>query len=165
MSKKCSEFISWAKNNGWNITDKCEHQLKLDNSILSRYKQIPNDYLEFLKMVKQCISPSEKTWFICENEYNNDSDIAFKWNEFELLSLEAAEQDEEWKSEITGWWEKHLPIVMSVDDGYSFYAIDLTNDIGAVVQGYEPEFEEVEKIASNVEEFFELIMSNTIEIQ
>ncbi|MGG4146838.1 SMI1/KNR4 family protein [Paenibacillus algorifonticola] len=162
MNKKCSKFISWTKNNGWKITDKSE--LNLNDSIASRYKEIPEGYLEFLKRVKECITPSEKTWFICEDEYNNNSGIVFKWNEFELLSLEAAENDEEWKAEITSWWDKYLPIVMSVDEGYSFYAIDLKNDIGAIVQGYEPEFEEVEKIANSLEDFFQLIMSNTIEM-
>lgn len=165
MGKKYSEFIRWAKKNGWDIIEKYEYELNLDSGIMFRFKEIPQGYLEFLKMVKQCITPNEKTWFICEDEYNNNSDIPFKWNEFETLSLEAAEKDEEWKSEITAWWDKHLPIVMSVNNGYSFYAIDLTNDIGAIVQGYEPEFEEVEKIANNLEEFFELIMSNAIEIE
>lgn len=59
---------------------------------------------------------------------------------------------------------KKLPIVMSVNDGYSFYAIDLSNDKGAIVRGYEPEFEEVEKVANTIEDFFELIMLNKIEI-
>lgn len=164
MNKKCSEFINWAKDNGWDITDKYEYELNLNDSITLRYKEIPEVYLEFLKRVKKCITPSEKTWFICEDEYNNNSDIAFKWNEFEVLSLEVAENDDEWKVEITSWWDKYLPIVMSVDDGYSFYAIDLTNDIGAIVQGYEPEFEEVEKIANNIEDFFELIISKRIDM-
>ena len=84
-------------------------------------------------------------------------------NEFELLSLEAAMDDESWKSEITRWWDSYLPIVLSVENGYSFYAIDLTNDKGAIVHGYEPEFEEVEKVANTLEEFLELIMSNSIE--
>lgn len=165
MNKKCSEFISWAKDNGWDITDKSEYEVNLNESITSRYKEIPEDYLEFLKKIKQCIAPSNKIWFICEDEYNNNSDIAFKWNEFEVLSLEVAENDEEWKAEIILWWNNYLPIVMSVNNGYSFYAIDLMNDIGAIVQGYEPEFEEVEKIANSLEDFFELIMSNSIEIQ
>ena len=37
--------------------------------------------------------------------------------------------DDEWKSEIISWWDEKLPIVMSVDGGYSFYAIDLSNRI------------------------------------
>ncbi|WP_338551334.1 SMI1/KNR4 family protein [Paenibacillus sp. KS-LC4] len=165
INMKCCEFISWTKDNGWKITDKSEYELNLNESIVSRYKEIPESYLEFLKRVKKCITPSEKTWFICEDEYNNNADSAFRWNEFEVLSLEAAENDAEWKSEITSWWDKYLPIIISVDDGYSFYAIDLTNDIGAIVQGNEPEFEEVEKIANSFEDFFQLIMSNIIKMQ
>ncbi|MEC0090800.1 SMI1/KNR4 family protein [Paenibacillus macquariensis] len=164
MNNKCSEFISWTKEHGWELTDKSQYELNLNERIAARYKEIPEGYLEFLKRVKTCVTPSEKTWFVCEDEYNDNSDTAFKWNEFELLSLEAAESDEKWKSEITSWWDNYLPIVMSVDDGYSFYAIDLTNDRGAIVQGYEPEFEEVEKIANSLEDFFQLIMSNTIEM-
>ncbi|MEH7353862.1 SMI1/KNR4 family protein [Neobacillus drentensis] len=164
MKRQYNEFINWANENGWNIVLKSQYQLYLDDSLVTRYKGFPFEYEEFMKMVKQCITPSEKTWFICEDEYNNKSDIAFKWNEFELLSLDAAGDDDEWKSEITIWWDKHLPILMSVDNGYSFYAIDLADNIGSIVQGYEPEFEEVEIVAQNLEEFFELIMSNKIKL-
>jgi hypothetical protein len=163
MNKKIGEFMIWANENGWDITQKSRYQLNLDDSITSRYKEIPNEYLDFLCAVKQCITPNEKTWFICEDEFNNSSDIAFKWNEYELLSLEAAMDDDSWKSEITTWWDGYLPIVMSVDDGYSFYAIDLTNDKGAIVRGSEPEFEEVEKVANTLVEFFELIMAKSIQ--
>ena len=161
MNKKTGDFIVWANENGWDITKKSGLQLNLDSSIIARYKEIPNEYLEFLSVVEQCVTPNEMTWFICENEFNNGSETEFKWNEYELLSLEAAMDDAVWKSEITTWWDNHLPIVMSVDGGYSFYAIDLSN--GAIVRGYEPEFEEVDKIADNLEEFLGLIMSNTIE--
>lgn len=164
MNKKIGEFLIWADENGWDITKKSGFQLNLDGSIISRYTEIPNEYLDFLSVVKQCISPNEKTWFICEDEFNNSSELAFKWNEFELLSLEAAMDDVTWKSEITTWWDNYLPIVMSVDDGYSFYAIDLTNDKGAIVCGNEPEFEEVDKVANTLEEFLEFIMSNSIEL-
>lgn len=165
MIKEYMEFIKWAKNNNWDIVYNEQGELKLNESILDRYKKIPNNYLDFLKIIKQAISPNEKTWFICEDEYNNNSDIAFKWNEFEIMSLEVAEDDQEWKEEIIAWWDKHLPIIMSVDDGYSFYAIDLTDDKECIVKGYEPEFEEVEKVADSIEEFFDLIMSNEIEIR
>lgn len=161
---KSNEFIKWAKDKGWDITFKLKSELELNNSLITRYKGISSCYVEFLKAVKQCITPSEKTWFLCEDNYNNISNIAFKWNEFELISLEAAEDDREWKEEIVSWWDKHLPIVMSVGEGYSFYAIDLVDDIGSIVQGFEPEFEEVEKVANSIEDFFDLIIEGTIEL-
>lgn len=163
MNKKIGEFMVWATENGWDITKKSGLQLNLDSSIIARYKEIPNEYLEFLGVVEKCVTPNEMTWFICENEFNNSSDMEFKWNEYELLSLEAAMDDAIWKSEITTWWDNHLPIVMSVEGEYSFYAIDLSN--GAIVRGYEPEFEEVDKVANNLEEFLGLMMSNSIEFQ
>ncbi len=163
MINKIGKFMIWANDNGWDIAKKSGLQLNLDSSIIARYKEIPNEYLEFLSVVEKCVTPNETTWFICENEFNNSSDIEFKWNEYELLSLEAAMEDAVWKSEITAWWDNHLPIVMSVEGGYSFYAIDLTS--GAIVRGYEPEFEEVDKVANNLEEFLGLMMSNSIEFQ
>ncbi|RJE87051.1 SMI1/KNR4 family protein [Paenibacillus sp. 1011MAR3C5] len=164
MKKKISEFISWANENGWDISPKSDVQLRLDSSVTTRYKTIPNEYVDFLSMVEKCISPNEKTWFICEDEFNNSADDAFRWNEFELLSLEAAADDRNWQSEITSWWDHYLPIVMSVDGGYSFFAIDLTNDKGVIVRGYEPEFEEVEKAADSLEHLLDLIMSNSIAV-
>ncbi|MEK3704578.1 hypothetical protein MKY87_10655 [Paenibacillus sp. FSL R7-0198] len=50
---------------------------------------------------------------------------------------------------------------MSVEDGYSFYAIDLTTDSGAIVRGCEPEFEEVEKVSDSFGEFLAWMMSNS----
>ena len=47
----------------------------------------------------------------------------------------------------------------------TIYAIDLTDDKECIVKGYEPELEEVEKVADRIEEFFDLIVSNEIEIR
>jgi len=158
-----TEFIIWAKNNGWYIVEKSSESLMLNYEFESKYGKIPKLYLEFLNSIKQMISPNEKTWFLCEDEYNDNSELAFKWNEFELISLEAAEGDDDWKSEIKSWWNNKLPIVMSVDGGYSFYAIDFCNG-ESIVKGYDPEFEETELVAKNVEEFLKLIMNNIIEL-
>ncbi|REK76825.1 SMI1/KNR4 family protein [Paenibacillus paeoniae] len=164
MAGKMDEFINWADENGWDLIKKSEFQLHLDSSITARYKEIPNEYLDFLRVVGKCVSPNEMTWFICEDEFNNRSDTEFKWNEFEWTSLAAASDDQNWQSEITAWWDHYLPIVMSVNGGYCYYAIDLTYDKGAIVRGCEPEFEEVEKVANHLDHFFELIMSNAIEV-
>lgn len=164
MCNKYSKFINWAKNNNWVLIEKSEHSFNISDEVKLKYKSIPNEYVEFLKIVKRLIAPSEKTWFLCEDEYNNNSDTPFKWNEFELLSLEAAGEDDNWKEDISLWWEKFFPIILSVDEEYSFYAIDLRNSNGVIVKGSEPEFEEVEEVADNIEHFFELIMSNNITI-
>lgn len=98
--------MAWAKEKGWDITSKSGSELCLNSSITSRYKELPMDYLEFLHAVETCVSPDEQTWFICEADFNNILESgAFKWNEFEILSLEAAAGDSVWESEITAWWD------------------------------------------------------------
>lgn len=154
-------FMAWAKEKGWDITSKSGPMLHLNSSMTSRYKELPMDYLAFLHEVERYVSPDEQTWFICEADFNGPLESAFKWNEFEMLSLEAAAGDSAWQSEITAWWEHHLPIVMSVKDGYSFYAIDLTTDSGAIVRGFEPEFEEVDHIADSFGEFLAWMMADS----
>lgn len=154
----------WAIENGWAVTQNPDSAISLDGSFTTRYKEIPSEYLDFLRAVKACATSSEQAWFLCEEEYNNSSEVAFKWNEFESLSLEAAQGDEKWRSEITAWWDGYLPIMMSVAGGYSFYAIDLADEIGAIVRGEEPEFEEVAKVAENLEQFLEYIMLGTIRL-
>ncbi|BCJ95519.1 hypothetical protein acsn021_30880 [Anaerocolumna cellulosilytica] len=161
MNNEINNFIKWALDNKWQLITKNDDEiLTLNVKILNRYKNLPKEYLSFLQKVKQGISPNEKSWFICEDEFNDTSGIAFSWNEFESISLEAAEDDEEWSSDITEWWDKHIPIVMSVENGYTFYAIDLSN--GAVVKGTEPEFEETFAVASHFGEFLQKIREGTI---
>lgn len=153
------DFITWAEANGWEIRKKSGAQLHLNSGITSRYKGLPKEYSEFLSVVETCVAPDEQTWFICEADFNHNAEIEFRWNEFEMLSVEAAAGDPAWQSEITAWWDHHLPIVMSVEDGYSFYAI--AADSGAIVYGCEPEFEEVEKVADSFGEFLAWMMSNS----
>ncbi len=98
-------------------------------------------------------------WFNCYDEFIGNSDIAFKWNVFETISLEAAEDDLNWQKDIRLFWDNHLPIIMSVADTYSYYAMNLN---GKIVFGMEPEFEEVKIIANSFEEFINKIMTNKI---
>ena len=159
MNKK---FEKWLQANEWQIE---VHMSDYDCSkigVLKRFQKIPDSFFDFLGHFKSITSKDDTTWFICADNYNDDSDDAFKWNEFELLSLEAAESDTEWKKEIANWWSDKLPFLMSVKGGYSFYAIDLGENNGAIIKGEEPEFEEAHIIASDFEEFLDKVMSNTI---
>lgn len=97
----------------------------------------------------------------CSRDYAAESEYDFKWNEFEEMSLEAAQGDEEWQSEIEEWWRDKLPIIISVRDGYSYYAIDTGNG-GEIINGFEPEFEEATVVADNYDDFLRRIMSGEI---
>ena len=77
------------------------------------------------------------------------------------MSLEAAEGDEDWTNDIKSWWKPKLPFFMSVGGEYLYYAID-TEDGGAILSGYEPEFEEADKVADSFEDFMSKVLSGDI---
>ncbi len=158
--EKVEIFLEWAKNNGWEILKRQDNILNLPENVLKRYPKIPNEFLEFLKLAEICITPDEKSWLICQNEYNGTSDLAFSWDEMEKMSF--IENDDSYNLAIIKFWNTHLPIAMSVRDGYSYFALDVGDDYGAIVYGYEPEFEEVNKISPSFLEFLDMIIKKTI---
>ena len=83
-------------------------------------------------------------------------DKGFQWNDLELQSLEYADND----SGIIAYWDKHLPIFISVDGEYSYYAINTEN--GNIVVGYEPEFEVSSVVADDFYTFIGKIISGEI---
>lgn len=92
MDKVVLDFITWAELSGWMVTLKSEPELHLNQQWIARYKIIPDEYASFLRLVSQCMSTSEQTWFLCEADYNNSSNSEFHWNEYELISLEACKR-------------------------------------------------------------------------
>ncbi|MBC1289841.1 SMI1/KNR4 family protein [Listeria welshimeri] len=83
-------------------------------------------------------------------------------NAFEQMSLEAAEGDKDLENKVKLFWNAHLPIMMSVDGCYEYYAIAL-ND-GSVVHGSEPEFEESLVVADSFANFLLKIVAGEIGI-
>lgn len=158
---KIETFIEWAMKNGWELQRRQDSDVNLPDDIVERYPKIPSDFLNFLRIINICITLDEKSWFICLNEYNGASGLAFSWNEIEKMSL--IEGDDEYNQPIIKFWNTHLPIALSVRDGYAYFAIDVGNEYGSIVYGDEPEFEEPEKVASSFLEFLDLIMTNGLE--
>ena len=156
------EFEKWLQANEWQVE---VHASGFDCSkidVLKRFRNIPDSFLDFLEHFKSIKSKDDTAWFLCGGDYNDDSDDAFKWNEYELMSLEAADSDSDWKKEIEDWWSDKLPFLMSVKDGYSFYAIDLGKNKGIIIKGEEPEFEETYVVADNFEDFLQKVMNNAV---
>lgn len=152
-------FLSYMKENGWKI-EQNEQGSELPEAITNRYTNIPGLWLELAGKVKQMVSPDETIWFLCAGDYEIQGDTAFQWNEWERISLESAVGDTEWEERIKKFWDNHLPVVMSVKDGYSYYAISMKD--GSVVHGTEPEFEECECVADSFADFMDKIMKNEL---
>ena len=155
------KFISYLKENDWKIEENGTECDVYSNAVLSAYEPLPVAFIEFIQKFKSVISGDEKRFFLCADDYSGESGLAFKWNEFELISLEAANGDEDWTNDIRSWWKTKIPFYMSVDGEYSFYAID-TEDNGAILSGYEPEFEEADKVADSFEDFMSKVLSGDI---
>ncbi len=155
------QFLQWAEAQGWQVERRRPSEIELPKDIRERYPKIPLGFLEFLKRVKSCVTPDQKSWFLCLDDYLGTADSAFKWNEMEQISL--VEGDDDYNEPIIAFWNQHLPIALSVRDDYTYYALKAKDDFGTVVSSFEPYFEEPNPVAPSLEQFLEAIMSRKIQ--
>jgi hypothetical protein len=102
------------------------------------------------------LSNSDETvWFLARDDYCTGAEGAFAWNECEQLSIQAATTDDE-AFAVSRFWERQLPVLLSVRDGYEYLAV---RDDGAVVHGAEPEFEEAVVAFSHFEDLLRYIIA------
>lgn len=153
------QFLEYMRTQGWK--PKIRPNPPFPKWITDRYHNLPDLWCQFTATVSELFSGDETTWFLCAEDYDTRLDHVWHWNEWEQLSLQSAEGDEVWTGEIKAFWDQHLPIVMSVRDGYAYYAISMED--GSVVYGAEPEFEECKQVAGSFEEFLKRIMDGTIQ--
>lgn len=79
------------------------------------------------------------------------------------MSLDAAEGDSSWIAEIKSFWNDHLPICLSLKDGYSYYALCLKD--GTIVTGEEPEFEETTQVAPSFRDFLQMLCNGELDLE
>ncbi len=138
---------------------------KISQTLLKRYVNLPEEYLTFLKSFERVTNTSDTVWFISNDDFNESTKNDFKWNEFELMSLEWSEDDDEELISIRKFWKNHIPILISVKDVYQFWAISLTDDsYGEIVHGQEPVFEETTKVCANFNDLIDLMENKEIKI-
>ena len=153
-------FLACMKEKGWVIELYETKRDYLPEEIVNRYKNIPAPWREFIGTVKEMMCPDETEWFLCVDDFDWRVHTAWQWNEWELISLKSADGDDEWKNRIIDFWNTHLPIFLSVKDGYAYYAISMKD--GSIVQGAEPEFEECELVAVSFTDFLEKLMTGNL---
>ena len=147
------EFIEWINNNGWNI-ELSEKEIAFPEEAKARYKNIPEQWLNFISRFTYIANSDENLWFLTCNNFTN-----FCYD-FENMSLDAASGDGEWTKEIRDFWDKTIPIVMSVGGDYYYYGINI--DTGKIVVAYEPEFEEAVEVTDSFDSFIRKIISGEI---
>jgi hypothetical protein len=148
------------QNAGWHLDIK-EGKFQLPAPLQQRYPRLPQSLIDFLSGLQLCRNTGDTAWFLCKEDYEGTTESAFRWNEFELMELEWASQDNdtEWQATVKEFWDKHFPFLLSVKTGYAFFAVSLKeHNFGAVVHGYEPEFPDVSEQSPSFEEFLDCLV-------
>ena len=149
------EYLDLLRSKGWRVELWVDAPPALDASIGDRYPRIPGDYLNFLQRVKSCVNADETVWFLCLDEYNNESDSAWGWNEMEKTALDGT-VDETERRGIIEFWIRHLPFMYSVGGEYGYLAFRVgAEPFGSVVEGYE-DLSEASDSCASFEEFVSL---------
>jgi hypothetical protein len=153
MEKRLEHFLRSATEHGWKIIKKAQPNIALCGEVSQRFPVLPDDYRYFLERVASCANAGQAVWFNCEGEFNGDvPELAFSWNDFEKMSSEWSEGDEQ----VTRFWANHLPIMMSVHSDYAYVALQYEGDqCRSVVWGWAPEFEEAAVCAETFAEFID----------
>ena len=81
-------MIEALKNIGFVVTERLERK-ELSSDLQNRYSELPADYQEFLQRFQTITNESDNVWFNSIEDFNGESDSGFRWNEFELMGLEA----------------------------------------------------------------------------
>lgn len=151
--------INQLREQGWTVEDQIGQAFRLPTAIAVRYPRLPDSLVEFLSGLTQCVDSSQTTWLLCQTDYEGTSVAAFRWDEWEQLSLDAARGDPNLITEIRAFWDCHFPFLYSVHSGYAYHAICTDSDrFGQVVEGCEPLFEETSPIAESFESFLPTLL-------
>lgn len=157
MEDFINRFYNAFRKNGWTITRQNICPCSLPKCVSDRYSSIPAEWVTFVSSFSACVRSDEMAWFLCIEDFSKQGDAIFRWNEFERMSLQVAieQNDAEWQRSITEFWDNHLPICLSVADGYEYHAIRISD--GFIVHGTEPEFEETMDVAPSFVQFIEMV--------
>lgn len=154
------DYIDILLENDWVFEKNNEpiDRVKANNYADNKLEKVNDNFFSFINKYMLLTNQSDNVWYIPIDEYSRDTikEDEFSWNSFEIESLEYADDADE-KKEIKDFWNKHLPFLFSVKDGYSYIAMIIEGkDKGKIVYGREPEYEDVEVISDSFDDFQKL---------
>jgi hypothetical protein len=145
------------RQRGWQVRLHDRPKL-LPQEIQRRYPWLPAEIREFMEATADVISPDDKAWFVTTSDLLGRDGSAYAWNEWELDSLAAAVDDADWQGTIRAFWERHMPVMMSLKSCYAYFAVRM-EDL-AVVHGEEPEYEETSDFAPSFSAFLRMVQDS-----
>ena len=160
---KYSWFIDSLLQKGWLLKPLAETQEDYpsaeSNRVLALIKATPLNFQAFIQSFKELSSRREDAWFLSYSDYlASNEEEGFSWNEYEQLSIQAAEEDgdDEEIAFLSEFWNSYLPFAYSIRNGYSYLAIGVSGiNKGKIIYGREPMFEEFSIEADSFEELLD----------
>lgn len=154
-------LLATITRSGWYVARR-EHSLALlPDHVKQRYARLPAEVESFLGGLEACINKQETVWFLTHHDYGQDRDGRFRWNEHELMCLDAAEGDQEEMDRIRAFWDNHFPFLFAVHSDYDYLAVDLSPEAyGQIVHGSMPEPDQTSPVAPSFSEFVELFQDS-----
>lgn len=162
MTQENIKRITTLAEHGWEVSDNTLHS-KIPASVLNRYSWVSRDIIGALSYFSVVANPSDTAWLLTASDYCGEADSEFHWNQWEIDSLDASEQDEVWRRKIIEFWDDHFPIMLSVKSGYAYFAIRREDRL--IVCGEEPEYEETTEIAFTFDNFIDDLVRPSRSIQ
>ena len=160
---KYSWFIDFLLQKGWLLKPLAETQEDYSSAeskrVLALIKVTPLNFQAFIQSFKELSSRREDAWFLSYSDYlASNEEGGFSWNEYEQLSIQAAEEDgdDEEIAFLSEFWNSYLPFAYSIRNGYSYLAIGVSGiNEGKIIYGREPMFEEYSIEADSFEELLD----------
>ncbi len=151
------ELLIVLQERGWGIERSASGEPLLPPPVLRRYPRLPLELTRFLEGLEACVNRDQNAWFLCREDYRRTDEQSYRWNENELMSLDAAGGDPVWQAQIRGFWDRHFPFMMAVHSDYDYLAVSLEDQsYGGIVHGFCPESEEASMVAPSFTEFLAL---------
>jgi hypothetical protein len=149
-----SVLLTELRKRGWTVKESVDVLALLPDQLRARYPAVPSAVEEFLTSLEVCHNAAEDAWVLTPAEFRKTDAEGFRWNEYELMALEAAEGEPDRQSEVRAFWDEHLPIMMAVHSDYDYLAVRLAQpNFGSIVQGYAPEWDNPSVVSPSFEEF------------
>ena len=150
-----SALLAALRKRGWVVKEHAEPVALLPNELRARYPAVPPAVIDFLGRLEVCHNAEENVWFLTAEDYRKTDDDGFRWNEYEVMSLDSRKGDPSAAARIRAFWNDHLPIMLAVHSDYDYLAVRVAEPKrGPIVHGVE-EWENPSRIAPTFEAFLQ----------
>jgi hypothetical protein len=101
-----NDLLAALQERGWRVQRSASREPLLPPEVRRRYPRVPAEATQFLEAIESCTNAEEDIWFLSRADYRRTDAEGFRWNEFELMSLESSEDDAERQAQVRGFWDR-----------------------------------------------------------